>query len=142
MHNPYLEYYSNQAGSGITGFQGYKYQRGHGFFGNLFRTILLPLGKYLGKKALSTGVAIGGDILKGDNFKTSSKRRLLSAGESIVSDTLDKMKKINSQEGKGKKRRKQRKHKKRKTIKKKATKKKISLAKKKRNTSKLKNILL
>ena len=141
MINPYLEYYSNQAGSGITGFEGYKYQRGHGFFGNLFKTILLPLGKYLGKKALSTGVAIGGDIVNGENFRNSAKKRLLNTGELIISDSLDKMKKINSQEGNGrKKRRKQTKPKKIQVKRNKANKKK-SLSLKKRNTSKLKQIL-
>ena len=50
MTNPYIDYYTNQAGSGLTGFQGYKYQRGHGFFSSLFRNILVPLVKYFGKK--------------------------------------------------------------------------------------------
>ena len=48
-NNPYIDYYTNQAGSGISGFQGYKYQRGHGFFSSIFRNILMPLGKYFGK---------------------------------------------------------------------------------------------
>jgi len=41
--NPYINYYVNQAGSGIGGFQGVRFQRGQGWFGNLFKNAILPL---------------------------------------------------------------------------------------------------
>ena len=108
MHNPYLEYYTNQAGSGLAGFQGLKYQRGHGFFGSLFGSILQPLAQYLGTKALSTGVAIGNDYLKTGDLKGSASRRLKSAGRSIINDALDKANSFVTQKGGGKKRKRRR----------------------------------
>lgn len=104
MSNPYLEYYTNQAGSGLAGFQGYKYQRGHGFFGNLFNYILKPLGKYFGKQALSTGVAIGQDVLSGENFKESAKKQLKTTGSNVLTDAVGRAKKF-AQTGRGKRRR-------------------------------------
>ena len=103
MTNPYLEYYSNQAGSGLTGFQGYRYQRGHGFFGSIFQNILKPLGRYFGKQALKTGVEIGGDMLQGENFKNSAKKRLLSTKDKVMNDAIDRAK-IFAQTGKGRRR--------------------------------------
>jgi hypothetical protein len=102
--NPYIQYYVRQAGSGTAGFQGVKYQRGHGFFGSIFRQVLRPLAKYLGNKALSTGVEIGSDYLKGESFKESAKKRLRSTGNSIISDAVEKAKKF-TQNGSGKRRR-------------------------------------
>jgi hypothetical protein len=100
---PYADYYSLQAGNGIAGFQGLKYQRGHGFFGSLFRQVLKPLAKYLGRKALSTGVDIGSDILQGENFKESAKKRLKTTGRSMVDDAIERVKTF-AQTGKGCKR--------------------------------------
>lgn len=36
------EFYINQAGSGITGFSGVRYQRGSGFFGRLMKGAIMP----------------------------------------------------------------------------------------------------
>ena len=76
MSNPYLEYYSNQAGSGLADFEGYRYQRGHGFFSSIFQSILKPLGRYLGKQAIQTGVNVGNDLLQGENLKDTVKKNL------------------------------------------------------------------
>ena len=151
MTNPYLEYYSNQAGSGLAGFQGYRYQRGHGFFGNLFQNILKPLGKYLGKQALKTGVEIGGDMMSGENFKTSAKKRLKSTKDVVLNDAIDRAK-LFAQTGKGRKRRRRRrkgnkkqnnffkKMKVRKTRKRKCKKRKKSVKKRKPKSKHLRNI--
>jgi hypothetical protein len=101
--NPYIQYYVHQAKSGTAGFQGVKYQRGHGFFGSIFRQVLRPLAKYLGTKALSTGVEIGSDYLKGESFKESAKKRLKSTEKDIISDAVEKAKQF-AQNGSGKKR--------------------------------------
>ena len=101
MSNPFLDYYTNQAGSGLAHFQGYRYQRGNGFFGSLFQNILKPLGLYLGKQALTTGVNIGQDILKGEEFKPLIKKNARNALSSILRDGSERVK----QKGSGRKRR-------------------------------------
>lgn len=111
MSNPYLDYYTNQAGSGLAGFQGVRYQRGHGFFSSIFQNVLRPLAKYLGKKALSTGVEIGSDILKGEDIKESAKKRLKTTGRSIFNDAIERAQHF-AQTGSGGKRRRKRKYKK------------------------------
>jgi len=69
-----------QSGHGFLGFQGQKYQRGHGignFFGGLLRT-LLPVfksaGKSIGKQALMTGARVVSDMADGGNLKESIQR--------------------------------------------------------------------
>jgi len=79
MTNPFIEYYKNQAGSGFSPlvFQGYQYQRGHGFgsaFKSLFNNVLKPLGQYLGKQLFSTGVSVGSDLLQGENIRFINKK--------------------------------------------------------------------
>jgi len=101
----YTTYYVQQAGTGISGFSGVKYQRGHGFFGRIFSNTILPMLKYLGKKALNTGVNIGGDLLQGENFKTSAKRRLKSTGFDLAEDAIDKIRNY-KQKGTGRKKQK------------------------------------
>jgi hypothetical protein len=98
---PFDEYYINQAGTGIAGFAGVRYQKGHGFFGRLLSQAILPILKYLGKKAVNTGVNIGTDILQGENFKDSIKKRMKSTGFDIAEEALEKVKK---QRGSGRKR--------------------------------------
>ena len=105
MTNPYLEYYTNQAGSGLTGFQGYQYQRGHGFFGSLFQNILKPLGKYLGRQALATGVNVGSDLLENHNIKDSLKKNIKMTSKNMLKDAITRATKF-AQTGSGKKRRK------------------------------------
>lgn len=148
MSNPYIEYYRNQAGSGLAGYSGYKFQRGHGFFGNIFQHILKPLGQYFGKQALSTGIGIGSDILGGENLKESAKKRLKMTGENVLNDAVKRATKF-AQTGKGRKRRRRRKKSKkinkikskpRKIIKKKRKRRKRSLKKKKSKKSRLSHL--
>ena len=113
--NSFENYYVNQAGSGIAGFSGIKYQRGHGFFGKLFSGTVLPILKYLGKKALNTGVGIGSDYIAGENLKQSMKKRIKNTGFDIADDAYTK---LQSYKQKGSGRRRKRKYKKKKTGKK------------------------
>ena len=93
------DYYKNQAGNGMTFYRGHRYQRGRGWFGRLYSGAVLPLLRYLGKKALSTGVDVVRDVVGGQNFKTSVKSRTRKAAVDAVNDGFDKL-----QSGKGIKR--------------------------------------
>lgn len=103
--NSFENYYVNQAGSGIAGYSGIKYQRGHGFFGRLLSGTVLPILKYLGKKALNTGVGIGSDIIQGENLKNSMKKRLKTTGFDIADDAYNRLQNY-KQKGTGRRRRK------------------------------------
>ena len=103
--NPYINYYTNQAGSGIGGFQGARFQRGQGFFGNVFKSAILPLLKYFGKKALATGGEIANDALAGVHFVDSVKNRGKKAAEGFVNDAANRATQF-IQTGRGQKRRK------------------------------------
>ena len=97
MNNPYVNYYSQQAqiGGALKGFSGVRFQRGHGFFGRLFSGVgnfikgLLPT---IGQTALPSAVELANDLMTGQNFKTSAKRRLKEAGQNVASATLDRIK--------------------------------------------------
>ena len=104
MSNPYLDYYTQQAGTGLTGFQGYRYQRGHGFFGRLISKAVFPLLKFLGKRALSTGADIATDVLVNKrNIADAAKERLENEGRELASAGIQRAKKF-VLEGKGRKR--------------------------------------
>jgi len=101
--NPYINYYVNQAGSGIGGFQGVRFQRGGGFFGNLFRSTIMPLLKYLGPKILKTGVSVASDAIAGENVLSSLKSHGKEAARDIASDVGDRVTRF-AQTGTGRKR--------------------------------------
>src|ERR1700712_1748936 len=104
MSNPYLAYYKQQAGTGLTGFQGYRYQRGHGFFGRLISKAVFPLLKFLGQRAVSTGADIATDVLVNKrDFKQAAKERLKNEGKELASAGVQRAKKF-VLEGKGRKR--------------------------------------
>jgi hypothetical protein len=111
MDNAHQKHYLDQAktgqivqiGNGLTFFEGQRYQRGHGFFGSIFRNILKPLGRYLGKQALQTGVSIGSDILQGDNIKDTLKKNMKSTSNKVLDDAITRVKKF-AQTGSGRKR--------------------------------------
>jgi hypothetical protein len=84
--NPYINYYVNQAGGGINGFQGVRFQKGKGFFGDLFRDSIMPILRYLGKKAMDTGSGIFNDAVKGENILLSTKNRLKRTARDIAGD--------------------------------------------------------
>jgi hypothetical protein len=120
LNREFGEYYLNQAkyalsgaqtGGALDGFGGYQYQRGHGFFSSIFRNILKPLGLYLGKQALTTGVNVGKDILEGENLKESLKKNAKLTGKNMFNDTIDRVQKF-AQTGSGKRRRRRRRSKK------------------------------
>lgn len=86
----YEDYYSKQAGSGLPVYSGARVQRGYGLgsiLGSLARSVmpLLKTGaKTLGKQALTSGMQIAGDMLGGQNFKQSAKRRAKEAGGNLM----------------------------------------------------------
>ena len=95
MTNPYLNYYNNQVGSGISGFQGVRYQRGHGFFGRMFSGLgnfVKDLAPGLFKRALPSAIGLAQDVLAGENVGHSAKKRLIEAGKNVADETLDKIK--------------------------------------------------
>lgn len=105
MMDPYTTYYVNQAGTGLVGFQGVRYQRGHGLFGRFFRGTLPGILKYLGKQAVSTTADIASDMIDGVPFKESAKARLRTRGKRIIDDVVTKGKEV-IQAGGARKRRK------------------------------------
>ena len=88
MSNSYINYYLNQAGSGLSTFEGVRYQRGNGFFGRLLSGAILPALRFLGRKALSTGVNVGMDVLDGRNFKQSLKQHSKKAARDTANSAL------------------------------------------------------
>ena len=87
----YDDYYTRQVGGALPYFTGARVQRGHGF-GSLFSGLLrsvAPLIKRgalaLGKRALTTGAQIAGDVVSGQNIKKATKRR---AGRALMSSLL------------------------------------------------------
>ena len=87
----YDDYYTRQVGGALPYFTGARVQRGHGF-GSLFSGLLrsvAPLIKRgalaLGKRALTTGAQIAGDVVSGQNIKKATKRRATAAGRALMS---------------------------------------------------------
>ena len=95
-------YYVNQAGSGIGGFAGARFQRGQGF-GSFF----MPLLRYLGPKLLSTGASIASDAISGENILDSLKTRGKKLSRVVAHDAAERAEKY-SQTGQGRRRRKKR----------------------------------
>ena len=54
----YEQYYTSQAGSGLPGFQGLRYQRGHGL-GSLFRGLVGVGAPLLKKGAIALAKSLG-----------------------------------------------------------------------------------
>ena len=90
----YDDYYARQVGGALPYFTGARVQRGHGF-GSLFSGLLrsvAPLIKRgalaLGKRALTTGAQIAGDVVAGQNVKKAAKRRATAAGRDLMQSLL------------------------------------------------------
>lgn len=103
-------YYCMQAGRGNTGtyFQGVRYQRGGGFFQNIFRSaapLMIRAGKYFGKKILKAGSNVMSDVASGSSLKDSARTRFREASKNIKDDFFQKLAQ-QSGEGIKKKRRK------------------------------------
>lgn len=105
----YGDYYAAQAG-GMPVFQGRTIMTGGGLgsvFSGLLRTatpLLKKVAKGLGKRALKTGTRVAGDILAGENVKTSLKRRAKETGKDLLGDVLSGIGDISSPPPKKKKR--------------------------------------
>jgi hypothetical protein len=104
----YHRYYTHQAGHGLPIYSGADYQRGHGLgslFGSLARAAI-PLLKdgasYVGKKRLSTGMAVADDVVSGESWRGSLKRRGVDTVDSIRTDAV---KRFCPQQGSGQRRR-------------------------------------
>ena len=107
-------YVSQSGGGGIPIFYGRRTQAGHGL-GNIFSSLgrvalpfvqsLMPhfksAAKYLGKKALDTGMNIVGDVISGRDIKESATERLKDTGRSVLADVGSRL-----QSGRGRKKRK------------------------------------
>ncbi len=84
----YKDYYKAQAGNGIPGFHGTQYQRGAGLgsmFSGLLRQVApllkkgaIHLGKYLGERALDTGVSLVKNIIQTKGIKRRAPRKSVS----------------------------------------------------------------
>ena len=107
MDNPYIQYYSNQAGSGITGYSGSRYHVGRGFFGKILKN-LKPALKYIGKQGWDAFNSLRSDIANGSTFEDAGKNALLKTTQNVLSDANIKLEqyKKRKQTGGGLKRRK------------------------------------
>ena len=90
----YDDYYARQVGGALPYFTGARVQKGHGF-GSLFSGLLrsvAPLIKRgalaLGKRALTTGAQIAGDVVAGQSIKKATKRRATAAGRALMNSLL------------------------------------------------------
>jgi hypothetical protein len=101
--NQYSDYYLNQAGSGLAGFEGVRFQKGAGIFGFL-KSAFMPLLRYIGPKLFETGSAIASDIIGGENWKESVKTRTKKQAQNIAGDVSDRALRF-AQTGTGRKRR-------------------------------------
>jgi hypothetical protein len=103
MSNPYINYYKHQAGTGLAGFQGLRYQRGSGFFGRLVSKAVFPLLRFLGERAITTGADIAKDVIVNKrNLKEAAKERLENEGRELATTGLERVKRF-ALEGKGRK---------------------------------------
>ena len=100
----YEEYYARQNGGEIPVFAGSRFQRGHGLgsiLGGFFRRLVLPFFKTNAKgmlaNAVKTGLEVADDVLEGQSFKESTKKRVPAGIKRTV-------KNINWQSGSGVKR--------------------------------------
>lgn len=86
----YRDYYNDQHGNGLAVFRGVTTQRGHGIGGLLSGLLrgaapLLKSGaRTIGKELLTSGVGIASDLLSGDSFASSGKRRMSQAGRRLL----------------------------------------------------------
>lgn len=105
MYQPYQcpthifeEFYTQQAGNGLSYYKGVPLQRGSGL-GGIFKSfyrMILPLfksgAKAVGKQALRSGVDIANDVLQGKEIKAATKERAKEASKLLTSKAADKVK--------------------------------------------------
>ncbi|GFX09158.1 uncharacterized protein TNCV_4167371 [Trichonephila clavipes] len=101
-----IDYYVNQAGNGLSYYQGQSFQKGYGIggcFKRLFRTALPFLtrgAKSVGKEVLKTGTQIVNDLLEGQNLEDAAKHRAKETGRKLAREAI---KKADDMLGQGKK---------------------------------------
>ena len=111
MTNPYVQYYLDQQGRGMSVFKGSPWQMGHGQMGyglgGLFRSVaraVMPMvksgAKALGKIALNAGANVLGDVASGKSLKESVRTR----GKEAVHVAKNKAVNRLTQTGSGRKR--------------------------------------
>ena len=116
MNNPYVRYYLDQQGHGMTVFRGSPWQLGHGQMGyglgGLFRSIartVMPMvksgAKALGNIALNSGANFIGDVLAGKNVKKAAKARTREAADATKQKAVQRLQTY-AQTGSGKRRKK------------------------------------
>ncbi|GFY77595.1 uncharacterized protein F54H12.2 [Trichonephila inaurata madagascariensis] len=90
----YEDYYVNQAGNGLSYYQGQSFQKGYGiggWFKRLFRTALPFLtrgAKSVGKEVLKTGTQIANDLLEGQNLEDAAKHRVKETGRKLAREAI------------------------------------------------------
>jgi hypothetical protein len=103
------DYFVQQAGSGLSGFEGVRFQKGHGFFGRLVSGGIMPLLKkvlpYLGRQTLDAASDFANEIKSGTDFVSAAKKVGKRKLSQIAEDALVQVKNF-GQSGNGKKRKK------------------------------------
>jgi hypothetical protein len=108
------EYYDKQVGSGLTSnfFVGRQNQKGHGFFGRIFKGGFIPLMQrvlpFLKDQAMEAGQDFFTGLSNGEDIKTSAKNMGKRRAASLIDMGTERLKR-KIQTGKGKKRRRRRK---------------------------------
>lgn len=104
-HQDYESFYISQAGGSIDPYISYRYlpgQRGRGFFGNLFRSSIMPLihqvMPYLKDTVVSGVEGVVEGIKEGRSLKDSAKRQLKRTASTVLQDMASK---ISRQSGSG-----------------------------------------
>ena len=88
-------YYARQVGGAMPYFTGVRVQKWQGFgslFSGLHRTVapLIRRGAVaLGKRVLTTGAQIAGEVVAGKNVKKAAKRRATAAGRNLMQSLLN-----------------------------------------------------
>ncbi|GFW21814.1 uncharacterized protein F54H12.2 [Trichonephila clavipes] len=101
----YEDYFVNQAGNGLSYYQGQSFQKGYGiggWFKRLFRFALPFLSrgaKSVGREVLRTGAQIANDLLEGQNLQESAEERAKEMGRILAKKAI---KKADDMLGKGK----------------------------------------
>lgn len=93
----YEQYYSSQAGHGLSVFAGGRHMKGRGLgsflsgIGRAVAPLLKSGGKALLKQGLQTGMRVAQDVLSGQNFQTAVKQRAQQAGKRLLERAVSKV---------------------------------------------------
>ena len=93
--NEIEKYYINQSGSGLSVFQGYRNQRGHGIgsiLSGFFRSALPMIKRGLssfGRQALKTGLKIAGDVADGTSMREAAEARAREGIKRLAHDGVE-----------------------------------------------------